>query len=90
MAFDAKITVAKHLSSVSRAASQRLNVLIEEVLANISRTVAPGESIPWFILPVLEYYFVVCTAADTHLRLRQLDQSRCTGIGEQLYEIIMG
>ena len=62
MTFDSKLTFAKHLRSVSRAASQRLGILrkswpVLEVLAS-------------FVLPVLEYcYAVWCSAADTHLQL---------------------
>ena len=41
--FDCKMTFEKHLGSVSRAASQRLSILIKEVLASIPRQTTSWE-----------------------------------------------
>ena len=63
------MTVEKHLRSVSRAASQRLGILMK------SWRVLHDRLLQWrcfhgFILPVLEYCSAVwCSAADTHLKL---------------------
>ena len=71
--FDSKMTFEKHLSSVSRAAFERLGIL-----RKLWR-VFHDRSLHWrcflgFIPPVLEYCSAVwCSAADTHLK--QQDRS---------------
>ena len=67
--FDSKMTIEKHLSSVSRAASQRIGILTKSWRVFHDRSVR-GRSIRGFVLPVLEYSSAVwCSAADTHLKL---------------------
>ena len=67
--FDSKMTFEKHLRSVSRAASQLLDILRK------SWQVFHGRLLLWrcfrgFVFPVLEYCSAVwCSAADIHLRL---------------------
>ena len=68
MTFDSK----KYLSSVSRAASQRLGILRKswQVFHDSSLL---GRCFRGFVLPVLEYCSAVwCSAADTHLKLLDL------------------
>ena len=67
--FDSKITLERHLRSVSRAASQRVGILKKSwrVFHDISFL---GRCFRGFVLPVLQYcYVVLCSAADTHLKL---------------------
>ena len=67
--FDSKLTFQKHLRSLSRAASQWLDILSK------SRKVFHDRLLRWryfrgFVLPVLEYCSAVwCSAAVTHLQL---------------------
>ena len=66
---DSKMTFAKHLRSVSRAASQRLGILRKSWRVFHDRSLL-GRCFRGFVLPVLEYYSAVwCSAADTHLKL---------------------
>ena len=63
--FDSKMTVEKHLRSVSRAASQRLSILRKSWLVFHDRS-RLGRCFRGFVLPVLEYCSAVwCSAADT-------------------------
>ena len=67
--FGSKLTFEKHLSLVSRAASQRLGILRKSWRVFHDRLL-----IVWcfggFVLPVLEYFSAVwCLAANTHLKL---------------------
>ena len=71
--FDSKMTFEKHLRSVSRAASQRLGILIKSWQVFDDRLLL-GICFRGFVLPVLEYSSAVwcsiwCSAADAHLRL---------------------
>ena len=67
--FDSKMTFAKHLRSVSRAASQRLGILRKSWQVFHDRSLL-GRCFRDFVLPVLEYCSAVwCSAADTHLKL---------------------
>ena len=69
MAFDSKITFEKHLRSVSRAASQRLGILMKSWLVFHNSSILE-RCFRGFVLPVLEYcYAVWCSAADIHLKL---------------------
>ena len=65
--FDSKLTVEKHLRSVSRAASQRLGILRKSWRVFHDRLLI-GRCFWGFVLPVLEYCSAVwCSAADSHL-----------------------
>ena len=67
--FNSKMTFEKHLRSVSRAASQRLGILMKfwRVFHDRSLLVRCFRG---FVLPVFEYCSAVwCSAADTHLKL---------------------
>ena len=67
--FDSKMTFAKHLRSVSKAASQRLGILRKSWRVFHDRSLV-GRCFRGFVLPVLEYCSAVwCSAADTHLKL---------------------
>ena len=67
--FDSKITLEKHLRSVSRAASQRLGILRKSWRVFHDRSLL-GRCFRVFFLPVLEYCSAVwCSAADVHLKL---------------------
>ena len=67
--FDSKITFEKHLSSVPRAASQRLGILRKSCQVFHDRLLL-GRCFRCFVLPILEYCSVVwCSAAHTHLKL---------------------
>ena len=67
--FDSKMTFEKHLRLVSRAASQRLDILRKSWRVLHDRSLL-GRCFPGFVLPVLEYCSAVwCTAAVTHLKL---------------------
>ena len=71
--FDSKMTIEKHLRSVSRAASQRLGILTKSWQVFHDRSLL-GRCFRGFVLPVLEYCSAVqCSAADTHLK--QLDRA---------------
>ena len=64
-----KITLEKHLHSVSKAASQRLGILNKPWRVFHDRSLLGG-CFRSFVLPVLEYCSAVwCSAADTHLKL---------------------
>ena len=66
--FDSKMTFEKHLRSVSRAASQRLDILRKSWRVFHDRSLI-GRCFWGFVLPVLEYCSAVwCTAANTHLK----------------------
>ena len=56
--FDSKMTFEKHLRSVSRAASQRLDILRKSCHVFHDR-LPPGRCFRGFVLPVLEYCSVV-------------------------------
>ena len=63
------MTFAKHLRSVSWAASQRLGILRKSWQVFHDRFLL-GRCFRCFFLNVLEYFSVVwCSAADTHLKL---------------------
>ena len=67
--FDSEMTFEKHLRSVSRAYSQRLGILRKSWQVFHDRLLL-GRCFIGFVLPVLEYCSaVLCSAADTHLRL---------------------
>ena len=67
--FDSRMTFDKHLRSVSRAASQRLGILIKSWRVLHDRSLL-GKCFRNFVLHVLEYCSAVwCSAADTHLKL---------------------
>ena len=66
--FDSKMTFEKHLRSVCRAASQRLGILRKSWQVFHDRLLL-GRCFRGFVLPVLEYSAVWCSAAGTHLRL---------------------
>ena len=67
--FDSKMTFEKHLRSVSRAASQRLGILMKSWQVFHDRLLL-GRCFRGVVMPVLEYCSAVwCSAADTHLRL---------------------
>ena len=62
----------KHLRSVSRAASQSFGILRKTWQVFHDRSLL-GRCFRGFVLPVLEYCSLVwCSAADTHLKLRDL------------------
>ena len=63
------MTFQKHLRSVSRAASQRLDIFRKSWRVFHDRALL-GRCFRGFVLPVLEYCSAVwCSAADTHLKL---------------------
>ena len=67
--FDSKMSFAKHLRTVSRAASQNLGILRKscQVFHDI---LLLGRCFRGFVLPVFNYCSAVwCSAADTHLKL---------------------
>ena len=67
--FNSKMTFEKHLRSVSRAASQRLDILRKSWQVVHDRSLL-GRCCRGFALPVLEYCSAGwCSAADTHLTL---------------------
>ena len=67
--FDSKMTLEKHLLSVSIAASQRIGILRKSWRVFYDRSLL-GRCFRGFVLPVLEYCSAVwCSAADTHLKL---------------------
>ena len=67
--FDSKMTFEKHLRSVSRAASQRLDILRKSWRVFHDRSLL-RRGFQGFVLPVLEYCSAVwCSAANTHLKL---------------------
>ena len=67
--FYSKMTFEKHLRSVSRAASQRLGILRKSWRGFHDRSLLEG-CFRGFVLPVLEYCSaVLCSAANTHLKL---------------------
>ena len=69
MTFDSKVTFEKHLRSVSRAPSQRLGILRKSWRVFHDRSLL-GRCFRRFVLLVLEYCpAVLCSAADTHLKL---------------------
>ena len=81
--FDAKMTIEKHIRSVSRAAAPRLSIIIKS-LSSISWSVAPSYIFLELALMVLEYCSAVwCSAADSHLKLldRVLRTAGCLGGG---------
>ena len=81
--FDSKITVEKHLCSVSRAASQRLGDLRKSWRVFQDRSLL-GRYFLGFVLPVLEYCPAVwCSAVDTHLKLldRVVSGARLVTVG---------
>ena len=54
VSFDSKMTVEKHLCSVSSAASQRLGILRKSCRV-FNYKLLQGRCFPGFVLPVLEY-----------------------------------
>ena len=63
------MTFEKHLRSVSRAASQRLGILMKSWRVFRDRSLL-GSCFRGLVLPVLEYRSAVwCSAADTHIKL---------------------
>ena len=67
--FDSKLTFTKHLRSVSRAASHRLDILRKSWLVFHDKLLIVRCF--WdFVFPFVEYCSAVwCSAADTHLKL---------------------
>ena len=71
--FDSKITFEKHLRTVSRAASQSLGILRKSWLVFHDRSLL-GRCFLGFVLAVFEYCSAVyCSAADTHLKLLDIE-----------------
>ena len=69
VSFDSKMTLEKHLRSVTRAVSQRLGILTNSMRVFDDRSLL-GRCFRGFVLPVLEYCSAVwCSAADTHLKI---------------------
>ena len=67
--FDAKISIEKHLRSVSSAAAQRLGIMRKSWQVFHDR-LCLLRSFWSFVLPVLEYCSAMwCLAADSHLKL---------------------
>ena len=67
--FDSKMTLEKHLRSVSRAATQRLGILRKSWRVFHDRSLL-GICFLGFVLPVLGFCSAVwCSAAGTHLNL---------------------
>ena len=67
--FNSKLTFAKPIRLVSRAASQRLGILRKSWRVFHDRSLLE-RCFQGFVLPVLEYCSAVwCSAADTHLKL---------------------
>ena len=63
--FDSKLTFEKHLSSVSRAASQRLGILRKSLRVFHDRLLI-GRCFWGFVFPVLEYCSAVWCSAAIH------------------------
>ena len=69
MTFDSKMTFEKHLRLVSRAASKRLGILRKSCRVFHDRSLLE-RCFRGFVMPVLECCSaVLCSAADTHLKL---------------------
>ena len=84
--FDYEMTFEKHLRSVSRAASQRLDILWKSWQVFHDRLLL-GRCFRGFVLPVLEYCSAVwCSAADTHLRLPDRVVSGASFLTEGVFE----
>ena len=67
--FDSKMTLERHLCSVSRAASQRLGILSKSWQVFHDRLLL-GRCFRGFVQSVLEYCSAVwCSAANAHLKL---------------------
>ena len=67
--FDSKMTFEKHIRSVSRAASQRLRILMKSCRVFHDRSLL-GRCFRGFVLPVLDNCPAVwCSADDTYLQL---------------------
>ena len=67
--FDSQMRFEKHLRSVSRAASHRLNISRKSWRVFHDRSLL-GRHFRGLVMPVLECCSVVwCSAADTHLKL---------------------
>ena len=62
--FDSKMTLEKHLCSVSRAASQRLGILRKSWQVFHDRLLL-GRCFRGFVLPVLENYFAIWCHSGT-------------------------
>ena len=66
--YDSKMTFETNISSVTRAASQRLGILKSWQVFHDRLLL--GRFFRGFVLPILEYCSAVwCSAADTHLKL---------------------
>ena len=66
--FDSKVSLKKHLLSVSRASSQRLGILRKSWRVFHDRSLF-GRCFRSSVWPVLDYCSAVwCSAADTHLK----------------------
>ena len=63
--FDAKMTIEKHLRSVSSTAAQRLGIMRKSLQVFYDRSLLL-RSFWSFVLPVLAVW---CSAADSHLKL---------------------
>ena len=75
-----------HLRSVSRAASQRLDILRKSWQVFHDGSLL-GRCFRGFVLPVLEYCpAVCCSAADTHLRLLNQDVSGASFLTGSVFE----
>ena len=86
MTFDSKMTFEKHLSLVSRAASQRLGILRKSWRVFHDRSLL-GRCFRGFVLPVLEYCSAVwCSAADTHLKLLERAVSGASFLTGRVFE----
>ena len=69
MTFNSKMTIEKHLRSVSRAVSQKLCILRKSWPVFHDRSLL-GRWFRYFVMSVLEFCSPVwCSAADTHLKL---------------------
>ena len=63
--FDSKMTIEKHLRSVSRATSQRLGI-VRKSWPEFHDGALLGRCFLGFVLPVLEYYSAVWCSAPIH------------------------
>ena len=80
------MTFEKHLRSVFRVASQRLGILRKSWQVIHDRLLL-GRCFMGFLLPVLEYCSMVwCSAADTHLKLRDRVVSGASVLTEDVFE----
>ena len=86
LTFVSKMSIEKHLHSVSRSASQRLGILTKSWQAFHDRLLL-RRCFKGLVLRVLEYCPAVwCSAADTHLRLLDRDVSGASFLTGGVFE----